>query len=77
MKWNIQEGKLINNFTFKSQTELAEFLLKVAQYADSIHHHPNYRVFECSKVEFTLFTNDANQITSLDEKLAAYISTLI
>ena len=77
MEWKIQEGKLVNNFTFNSQTELAAFLFKVAQYADSNHHHPDYCVFHCSKVRFSLFTHDANQITSLDEKLAAYISTLL
>ena len=29
MEWNIIEGKLVKNFKFKSQTELAQFLLKV------------------------------------------------
>lgn len=77
MNWKIVDGKLVNSFTFKSQTELAQFLLKVAQYADSIHHHPDYSVFQCSKVEFTLFTHDKNQITNLDEQLAEHISSLL
>lgn len=76
MQWKTEHGRLVANFSFKSQTELAEFLLKVAQYADSISHHPDYCVFKCSQVRFSLFTHDKNQITTLDEQLAEYISTL-
>ena len=77
MEWKIVNGKLVNNFTFKSQTELVQFLLKVALYADSVHHHPDYKVFKCSKVEFSLFTHDKNQITELDYQLANAISSLV
>jgi 4a-hydroxytetrahydrobiopterin dehydratase len=76
MEWEIIDGKLVNEFQFKTQTELAQFLLKVAQFADSFHHHPDYRVFQCSKVAFALFTHDKNAITELDYELAAFISSL-
>ena len=77
MKWEIVDHKLTHHFEFKNQTELAEFLLKVAVYADSINHHPDYSVFQCSKVTFTLFTHDKKQITELDYKLAEFISALV
>ncbi len=75
MTWIIKEGKLTNQFDFKNQTELATFLLKIAQYADAIKHHPDFCVFKCSKVEFTLFTHDKNAITELDYQLAEFISS--
>lgn len=76
MKWNIVEHKWVGQFDFKNQTELAEFLLKIAVYADSIKHHPDYTVFQCSKVKFTLFTHDKNQITDLDYQLSEFITDL-
>lgn len=76
MDWKIVDHKLTNQFEFKTQTELAEFLLKIAVYADSINHHPDYSVFQCSKVTFTLFTHDKKQITEKDHQLAEFISSL-
>lgn len=76
VEWKIVDGKLVQLYQFDTQIQLAEFLLKVAKYADSINHHPDYRVFQCSKVEFTLFTHDKKQITEKDHQLAEYISSL-
>lgn len=75
MEWKIVDGKLVQLHQFDNQTKLAEFLLKVAKYADSIGHHPDYKVFQCSKVEFALFTHDKNKITELDYKLATFITS--
>lgn len=76
MKWEIIDYKLTNNFKFKSQTELAEFLLKVAIYADEINHHPDCKVHKAFQLELSLFTHDKNEITSLDYKLANKIDEL-
>lgn len=76
MAWINKDGKLVHQFGFTTQTELATFLLKIAQFADELNHHPDYRVFQCSKVEFTLITHDKNAITQLDYQLAEYISSL-
>ena len=46
MNWEEIDGKLEANFKFKSQTELAEFILKIAQYADKINHHPELIIVE-------------------------------
>jgi 4a-hydroxytetrahydrobiopterin dehydratase len=75
MEWKIVDGKLVNQFEFTTQTKLAQFLLNIAQYADKINHHPDYRVFQCSKVEFTLFTHDKKAVSELDYKLAEFISS--
>jgi 4a-hydroxytetrahydrobiopterin dehydratase len=73
MDWNVIDGKLVNNFKFKSQTELAEFLLKIAKYADEINHHPDCKIHKAFQLEISLFTHDENKITDLDHQLAKKI----
>jgi 4a-hydroxytetrahydrobiopterin dehydratase len=75
MEWLTKDGKLVNTFEFKSQTELAEFVLKIAKQADTMHHHPDYKIFKAFTVEITLFTYDKNAITELDYKLSEFISS--
>ena len=77
MEWKKVDGKLVNSFTFKSQTELAQFLLKIAVYADKINHHPDCKIHKAFQLEISLFTHDKNETTSLDEQLAKYISSLL
>jgi 4a-hydroxytetrahydrobiopterin dehydratase len=77
MEWNVIDGKLVNNFKFKSQTELAQFLLKVANYADEINHHPDCKIHKAFQLEITLYSHDKNKITELDHQLAQKIDTLI
>jgi 4a-hydroxytetrahydrobiopterin dehydratase len=75
MEWITKEGKLVNTFDFKSQTELAEFVLKIAKQADKVHHHPDFKIFKAFTIEITLFTYDKNAITELDYKLSEFISS--
>jgi 4a-hydroxytetrahydrobiopterin dehydratase len=76
MEWNVIDGKLVNNFKFKTQTELAQFLLKVANYADEINHHPDCKIHKAFQLEITLYSHDKNKITDLDHQLAQKIDTL-
>jgi len=76
MDWNIIDGKLVNNFMFKSQTELVYFLMKVAKYADEINHHPDCKIHKAFQLEITLYTYDKNEITNLDYQLAEKIDDL-
>ena len=77
MKWNEIDGKLVNNFEFKTQTELAQFFLKIAKYADEINHHPDCRIHKAFQLEITLFTHDKKRITELDYMLADKINELL
>ncbi|GEC78328.1 4a-hydroxytetrahydrobiopterin dehydratase [Flavobacterium aquatile] len=77
MEWNVIDGKLVNNFKFKTQTELAQFLLKVANYADEINHHPDCKIHKAFQLEITLYSHDKNKITDLDHQLAQKIDTLL
>ena len=76
MEWIVVEGKLVNNFKFKSQTELAQFLVKVANYADEINHHPDCKIHKAFQLEITLYSHDKNKITDLDYQLAEKIDSL-
>lgn len=76
MEWIVNEGKLVNNFKFKSQTELAQFLVKVANYADEINHHPDCKIHKAFQLEITLYSHDKNAITDLDYQLAEKIDSL-
>jgi 4a-hydroxytetrahydrobiopterin dehydratase len=70
------DGKLVGSFKFKSQTELVDFLSKVAKHADKVKHHPDCKIHKAFQLEITLFTHDKNEITSLDRKLAKFIDSL-
>ncbi|MBC7439540.1 MAG: 4a-hydroxytetrahydrobiopterin dehydratase [Flavobacterium sp.] len=76
MEFKTIDGKLVRNFEFKSQTELAQFLLKIAKYADEIHHHPDCKIHKGFQLEITLFTHDKNEITQSDHQLAGYIESI-
>lgn len=73
MEWNVIDGKLIKPFVFKNQTDLAKFFLKIAQFADTINHHPDCKIHKAFQLEITLFTHDQNKITTLDFQLAEKI----
>lgn len=76
MEWNVIDGKLVKNFKFKTQTELAQFLLKIATCADEMNHHPDCKIHKAFQLEITLFTHDKNEITGLDHQLAEKINSL-
>jgi 4a-hydroxytetrahydrobiopterin dehydratase len=76
MSWNIENNRLTKSFSFTNQTELSEFLLKIAKHADQVRHHPAVTIFKCSKMKIELFTHDKNQITELDYSLADFIDSI-
>ncbi|MBI1837601.1 MAG: 4a-hydroxytetrahydrobiopterin dehydratase [Flavobacteriia bacterium] len=76
MNWKIVNNRLVKEYHFKNQTELAIFFLKVAKLADSMNHHPDVSVFQCSKLKLELFTHTVNKISDLDQKLAKSIDLI-
>ena len=76
MSWLIKNNKLQKVFTFKSQTELAVFLLKVAKHADKVSHHPDIQIHKCSIMNIELFTHDTSSISEKDYQLAKFIDTI-
>lgn len=76
MKWSKKNNRLELTIQFKSQTELAEAFLKIAELADKSHHHPDAEIVKCSTLILTLFTHDSNAITEKDYQLAEQIEQL-
>ncbi len=77
INWETLNGKLVSNLKFKSQTELVEFLLKIANLADEMNHHPDCKIHKAFQLEISLFTHDKNEITDLDHQLAQKIDSII
>ena len=73
MNWIVRNNSLTKNISFNSQTELAEFVLKIAKIADNMHHHPDYIISKCNQLEISLSTHDKNGITEKDHALAERI----
>jgi 4a-hydroxytetrahydrobiopterin dehydratase len=76
INWETVNGKLVTNLKFKTQTELVEFLLKVAHLADEMNHHPDCKIHKAFQLEISLFTHDKNKITDLDHQLSQKIENL-
>lgn len=76
MNWLIENDKLVKQFSFESQTKLAEFFKMIAVHADKINHHPDVTIFKCSQLKIELFTHDKNAITEKDYSLAEYIDSI-
>ena len=76
MNWETINGKLVYNLKFTSQTDLAQFLMKIAVIADEMNHHPDCKIHKAFQLEITLFTHDKNKITDLDYQLAEKINNL-
>lgn len=76
MNWETINGKLVTNLKFTSQTDLAQFLMKIAVIADEMDHHPDCKIHKAFQLEITLFTHDKNKITDLDYQLAEKINNL-
>ena len=76
MNWETINGKLVTNLKFTSQTDLAQFLVKIAVIADEMNHHPDCKIQKAFQLEISLLTHDENKITILDFQLANKIDEL-
>lgn len=74
--WREDNNRLVYERDFQTQTELAQFLVKVARLADQHDHHPDITVTKCSHLKLELFTHTLNTLTDQDRKLAKEIESL-
>lgn len=77
MNWKVENKKLILELEFNTQTELAQFLVKVAAVSDAKNHHADATIYACSKLRLELYTHTINGISELDEELSKAILELI
>jgi pterin-4a-carbinolamine dehydratase len=67
--------KLEKVFEFEDFKEALEFVNKVGEIAEEVHHHPDVHI-SYGRVILNLFTPDENAITDLDFKLAERIDSM-
>ncbi len=75
--WKNTGSELIREFMFESQTELAEFVWKVARYSDVVNHHADMEINECRKLTLRLSTHDSNGLTEKDFSWATELNKLV
>lgn len=76
MNWNILANRLRTVVTFDNQTELANFVLLVAQVADQMDHHPDMNIRHCNELSICVYSHDQQKITKRDYRLTEKISEL-
>lgn len=76
MIWKELNNRLVFEVKFQTQTELAEFIMKVARIADEHNHHPDMMVRKCSELKLELYSHELNEITPKDHQIAELISLI-
>ena len=76
MHWNIEDGQLVKEFTFKNFTEAVGFVDRIVPVANGDDHHPDILVHSYKKVKIFLMTHSENKITEKDHVLASKIDAL-
>ena len=73
--WTMAEGReaIQKSFRFKSFKQAFGFMVQCAMRAEQLDHHPEwFNVY--NRVDVTLATHDANGLTELDFRLAAFMN---
>lgn len=74
-RWEIRNGKLHRELTFRDFAEAFRFMTDVATEAERMQHHPEwFNVY--NRVTMDLVTHDAQGITALDLELARRVQQL-
>ncbi|MDF3027164.1 MAG: hypothetical protein K0S23_1471 [Fluviicola sp.] len=76
MNWSIIANRFRTVVEFANQTELAFFLVEVAQLADQMDHHPDLTIRHCSELSISVYSHDQQKITKRDHRLVEKISEL-
>jgi 4a-hydroxytetrahydrobiopterin dehydratase len=76
MEWNKTEDGIKATLTFENQTELAEFVLKLAKLSDDTQHHADMDI-RYNKLHLNIFSHDANAVTEKDEALCEEVERLL
>ncbi len=73
--WELEDGKIVKSFGFKSFTQGIEFVNDVAEIAESQNHHPIITVI-WKTVKISSISFDVGHLTDRDFKLAKTIDEL-
>ncbi len=70
--WQLEDGKLIRDYTFPDFVAAIAFVNKVAGLAESANHHPDIDI-RYNQVRLGLISHDSGGLTRRDIKLATRI----
>ncbi len=74
-KWEYQEESLKRDFIFSDFREAFEFMVQVAEIAETLNHHPDWS--NCwNKVSIAISTHSAGGLTALDLKFVEKVEML-
>ena len=74
--WDLIGHEITKEFRFKDFKEAMEFVQKVGEEAQRLHHCPDIRI-KSSQVTISLTTLDANGLTYDDFKMARIIEQMV
>lgn len=76
MNWTNKQTHFEKEFEFANQTELGEFVLKLAKLSDKMDHHADMEIYACSKLRVRIGSHDAGSITDRDHEWIKAIDEL-
>lgn len=74
--WSFEDGQITRDFNFDTFLGGIEFVVKVAQAAESADHHPDIDI-RYSTIKVSVSSHDVGGITDRDFKLAAALNRLV
>ncbi len=75
--WQIVDNmKIQKEFIFKNFKEAIDFTNKIAELAETEHHHPNILIYEYKKMRVELYTHLINGLSINDFIMAAKIDQI-
>ena len=74
--WREQDGALLRAFEFASFPQAIDFVVRVADAAESANHHPDIDI-RYRKVTVRWTTHSEGGITDKDREMAALTTTLV
>jgi len=75
--WEEKDNALVRELAFENQTELAEFVLRIARYSDEVEHHADMDIREYRKLRLRITTHDRNALTERDIEWAKSVNEII
>ena len=74
-KWEYQEESLKQDFIFSDFREAFEFMVQVAEIAETLNHHPDWSN-SWNRVSIAISTHSAGGLTALDLKFVEKVESL-
>ena len=72
-EWNLNDGKLVREWTFPNFPEAMAFVNRIAAIAEDAGHHPDIDI-RYNRVLLSLVSHDAGGITERDATMAGRIT---